>query len=61
MKLSNLACSFSFFNSFASAIFNLRASFFSFCFYFLSSALAIILAIEGFACATGLGLGAGSS
>lgn len=61
MKSSNLAYSFSFFSSLASAIFNLRASFFSFYFYFRSSALAIILAIEGLDCATGFGVGAVSS
>jgi hypothetical protein len=57
MKSSNLTYSFSFYFSVASAIFALRASFFSFYFYLRSSALAIILSIEGFACATGLGVG----
>jgi len=59
-KSSNLAFSFFFIYLLASAIFNLRASFSAFYFFLRSSALAIILEIEGFTCATGLGLGAGS-
>jgi len=61
MKSSNLAYYFFFIYFSASAIFDLRASFFSFYFFLRCSALAIILAIDGFACATGLGLRAGSS